>query len=128
MRLITFFFALWVFASSVAAQQWDKDQQAIIEVNRFVPLALKEVGFDGYAALFHPDYTNWYMIGDLERLTQREQYLANVKVWFEKGNYANFSKVVPISVAILPISGICRKSILCTLMAHVPCLLGILPV
>lgn len=100
MRLITFFFALWVFASSVAAQQWDKDQQAIIEVNRFVPLALKEVGFDGYAALFHPDYTNWYMIGDLERLTQREQYLANVKVWFEKGNYANFSKVVPISVEV----------------------------
>lgn len=82
------------------AKQWDDDQKAIIEVNRFVPLALKEVGFEGYSKLFHPEYTNWYMVGDKESLTERELYLSRVKTWFEKGNYANYSKVVPISIEV----------------------------
>lgn len=50
-------------SDKAAAVAWTEDQRAIIEVNRWVPLAPKEAGFDAYAALFHPDYTNWYMVG-----------------------------------------------------------------
>ena len=100
--MMKFFLAglLLSLCSQVGGINWTKDQLEIIEKNRFVPLALHEAGFDAYASLFHPDYTNWYMMGDHERLTDRETYLNNVKVWFEAGNYANYSKVVPISIEI----------------------------
>ena len=92
---------MFVLTANVAAtDQWNQDQQEIIEVNRWVPLALREAGFEPYAALFHPDYTNWYMVGNKETLTTRDQFLGGVKGWFEEGNYATYSKVVPISVEI----------------------------
>ena len=81
-------------------EQWNQDQREIIEVNRWVPLAPKEAGYDAYAALFHPEYTNWYMVGDKETLTTREQFLGGVKRWLDNGNHATYSKVVPISVEV----------------------------
>lgn len=102
-----YFFTLFVIlvsgtclSADETKENWNKDQLEIIEVNRWVPLAPKEAGYEAYAELFHPDYTNWYMVGDKEMLTTREQFLGGVKRWLDEGNYANFSKVVPISVEI----------------------------
>lgn len=91
-----------IFGSTAPAfaADWSDDQKQIIEVNRWVPLALKEAGFESYAKLFHPEYTNWYMRGDKDSLTNRAQFLGGVKTWFEKGNYATFSYVEPISIEI----------------------------
>lgn len=89
-----------VFANAATAGEWDADQREIIEVNRWVPLALSEAGFEAYADLFHPDYTNWYMGGDTGFLTTREEFLSSVREWFEAGNYATYSKVLPISVEV----------------------------
>jgi hypothetical protein len=97
--LIFFNFSVQIKAENLV-ETWNKDQLDIIEINRWVPLAPKEAGYEAYAALFHPDYTNWYMVGDKETLTTREQFLAGVKSWLEAGNYSNYSKVVPISVEI----------------------------
>ncbi|MEW6983171.1 DUF4440 domain-containing protein [Colwelliaceae bacterium 6471] len=97
--LVFLVFSLQLKAES-SVEKWSKDQLEIIEVNRWVPLAPKEAGYDAYAALFHPDYTNWYMVGDKETLTTREQFLSGVNRWLEAGNYANYSKVVPISVEV----------------------------
>lgn len=102
-----YFFTLFVIlvsgtclSADETRENWNKDQLEIIEINRWVPLAPKEAGYEAYAELFHPDYTNWYMVGDKEMLTTREQFLGGVKRWLDEGNYANFSKVVPISVEI----------------------------
>lgn len=89
-----------VTAEDAATSNWSQDQREIIELNRWVPLAPKESGYAAYAALFHPDYTNWYMVGDKETLTTREQFLGRVKQWLDAGNYATYSKVVPISVEV----------------------------
>jgi ketosteroid isomerase-like protein len=103
-KIITLLAALLIAVKATHADEtapnWDKDQLEIIEVNRWVPLAPKEAGYEAYAALFHPDYTNWYMVGDKEALTTRAQFLGGVKRWLDAGNYATFSKVVPISVEV----------------------------
>ncbi|MEE4243941.1 MAG: nuclear transport factor 2 family protein [Kangiellaceae bacterium] len=83
-----------------ARGHWTEQQQEIIELNRFVPLAPKQVGFSAYTELFHPDYTNWYMKGDAESVRSRDKFLALVKQWLDDGNYATYSKVVPISVDV----------------------------
>lgn len=44
-----------------------------------------------------PTGTWW---GGKETLTSREQFLGNVKRWLDAGNYATYSKVVPISVEV----------------------------
>jgi len=85
---------------ATAEDNWNEDQSQIIEINRFVPLALNEAGWDAYEALFHPGYTNWYMVGNKETLVDRATFLSGVKRWFSEGNYATYSKVVPISVEI----------------------------
>ena len=79
---------------------WSEDQLEIIEVNRWVPLAPREAGFAAYADLFHPEYTNWPMGRDSRLPTTREQYLDGVKRWLDAGNYATYSKVVPISIDV----------------------------
>ena len=95
---------LLVFVRSVTADipetPWNKEQLEIIELNRWVPLAPKEAGYEAYSNLFHPDYTNWYMAGDKESLSTRSQFLTAVKSWLDAGNYATLSKVEPISVEI----------------------------
>jgi len=99
---ITILAALILLSSSFAiADDYSKDELEIIELNRWVPLVLKEAGFEAYTELFHPDYTNWYMQGEEGILTTREQFLGGVRGWFEDGNYANFSEVQPISIDIL---------------------------
>lgn len=91
---------LLVKSTGVFAQEWNEEQLQIIEVNRWVALAPKEAGYDSYAALFHPDFTHWFMAGDRASLRTREEYLSLVKQWLDDGNYATYSKVVPISVDV----------------------------
>lgn len=100
MKLLIIGLLFLVSGSTVAEDTWDEDQSQIIEINRWVPLALNEAGWDAYEALFHPDYTNWYMVGDRETLVNRDTFLRGVKRWFDEGNHATYSKVVPISVEI----------------------------
>lgn len=95
---------LWtIFSTPSMAEekQWTAEQQNIININTWVPLALKEAGFDEYSKLFHPDYSNWVMSTDPIRVLNREQFLSGVKSWFEKGNFAHFSYVEPISVDVM---------------------------
>lgn len=95
-------FLSMVSASALASQeQWSQDQAEIIEINRYVPLALKEEGFTAYSELFHPDYVNWYMAGDKNSLLDRKAFLDGVRKWFEAGNYATYSAVVPISIEVM---------------------------
>lgn len=92
--LLTAFAAVSLCCSSSAAQ----DRAEIIRLNEYVPLALKAEGFDRYAALFHADYTNWSMSGT-KPLT-RAEFLAAVERWFDAGNYATESEVVPVSLEL----------------------------
>ena len=73
MRLLILLLML-CFGGATSATEWTDEQKKIIEVNEYVPLALKQDGFDAYADLFHPDYTNWYMGSDTVR--DRETFLA----------------------------------------------------
>lgn len=91
---------LFQVTASEIHETWNEEQSKIIELNRWVALAPKEAGFEAYAELFHPDFTNWYMAGDKESLRTRADYLSLVKDWLEAGNYATFSKVTPISIDI----------------------------
>lgn len=103
-KLILTLIMFLIFSTAANAEntvdKWTKDQLEIIEINRWVPLAPKQAGYEAYAALFHPEYTNWYMVGDKKSLTTREQFLNGVKRWLKAGNYATFSKVIPISVEV----------------------------
>lgn len=95
---------LAAFMGNVSAKEeqttWNDEQLKIIELTRWLALAPKEAGFDVYAALFHPDYTNWYMAGDKSTLRNRAQYLALVKKWLDAGNHATESEVETISVDV----------------------------
>lgn len=79
-------------------QQWNSEQVKLIELNRQVALSLKRDGFEAYSKLFHPNYSNWFMGVLPER--PRAVFLADVKSWFDAGNYAIDSVVEPISVII----------------------------
>ena len=85
---------------SASEENWSEEQLEIIELNRFVALAPKQVGYEAYAELFHPDFTNWYMAGDKKNLRSRAEYLSLVKDWLDARNYATFSKVDPISIDV----------------------------
>ncbi|BDX05853.1 nuclear transport factor 2 family protein [Planctobacterium marinum] len=107
--IFTLIFGSLFLSSSIAApdkhsaseQNWSEEQLEIIELNRFVALAPKQVGYEAYAELFHPDFTNWYMAGDKKSLRSRAEYLSLVSDWLHAGNYATFSKVDPISIDVL---------------------------
>ncbi len=108
------FFRIIVFLSFALAEQvhateeigvqspsdWSEEQAEIIEVTRFVALAPKEVGFEEYAKLFHPEFTSWHMANGKESLRNKEQYLSLVKDWLGQGNYATYSRVEPISIEV----------------------------
>ncbi|GHF24889.1 hypothetical protein GCM10017044_19560 [Kordiimonas sediminis] len=105
MRIVSFVLALLISSTVSVADEaknvWSKEQQEIIELNRWVAMAPKEAGYEAYAALFHPDYTNWYMEGDQRSIRTRDAYLDAVKSWLDAGNYATYSKIVPVSVDII---------------------------
>jgi len=46
---------------NVSKKQWGAEQSLLIEMNRQVALTLKRDGFEAYSALFHPEYSNWFM-------------------------------------------------------------------
>lgn len=99
---LLFYLVLTSFCAFASESElnWSAEQRDIIELSRFVALAPKQVGFDAYADLFHPEFTNWYMKGGQESLRNRADYLTLVKGWLDAGNYATYSKVIPISVEI----------------------------
>lgn len=107
-RLSAFFLLTMLFSAQANALEssnteipaWSEEQAEIIAVSRFVALAPKELGFEEYSNLFHPDFTSWYMRGGTESLRTREQYLALVRDWLDEGNYAISSEVNPISIEI----------------------------
>lgn len=70
------------------------DQRAVRELEAGVALVLTRQGFDAYAALFHPDYSNWTGRG---APINRAEFLAGVKQWHGAGNHA-------VAVALQPIS------------------------
>ena len=82
------------------SSQWNEEQLAIIELNRWLPLSLDKEGFNAFSEYFHPEYTNWYMKGDKQSLVDRDEYLSRVKAWHDQGNYATKSEVIPISIEV----------------------------
>lgn len=85
-------------AQNVSKKQWSAEQSLLIEMNRQVALTLKRDGFEAYSALFHPEYSNWFM-GVLP-VRDRAVFLRDIKQWFDAGNYAVASEIEPISVNI----------------------------
>ncbi len=71
-----------------------EDKEAIETLARDLPLILSNQGWDAYANTFSDDYVNWSMVGDNVR--SREDYLALVKDWYDKGNRATGSTIKPI--------------------------------
>ena len=82
-------------------ESWTQEQLEIIELTRWVAMAPKQAGYQAYADLFYPDFTNWYMSGDKTSLRGREEYLALVKDWLSAGNHATYSEVDTISVDVI---------------------------
>ncbi len=83
---------------NISKKQWSAEQSLLIEMNRQVALTLKREGFEAYSALFHPEYSNWFM-GVLP-VRDRAVFLRDIKKWFDAGNYAVASDIEPISVDI----------------------------
>ncbi|MGE0040656.1 MAG: nuclear transport factor 2 family protein [Vicinamibacterales bacterium] len=73
------------------------DPAAVLALEGGAAMALAEQGFDAYAALFHPDYTNW---SGGERVLDRAAFLAAVRAWYDAGNHAVCAALHPLSVDI----------------------------
>lgn len=77
-----------------SAQAESADQRAVRELETEVAMVLAQQGFEPYARLFHPDYSNWTGTG---APIGRAQFLDGVRKWHDAGNKA-------IAVALQPIS------------------------
>jgi hypothetical protein len=73
------------------------EREQVLALERNVALVLANEGFDAYAALFHPDYTNWG--GDA--VLGRQAYLDRVRPWYDAGNRAVATDIHPISIEII---------------------------
>ena len=84
-----------VVGSAADAGVSEGDQEEILRIAQELPIILAEQGWEPYEEHFHPDYVNWSMIRDQAR--SREEFLGAVKAWYEEGNRASGSEVVPIA-------------------------------
>ena len=57
-------------------------------------MVLTTQGFDAYAALFHPEYTNW---SGGERVLDRAGFPEAVRTWHDAGNHAVCAALHPVS-------------------------------
>lgn len=76
----------------------EKDRAQVLALERDVALVLAKEGFDAYAALFHPDYTNW---SGGDAAVDRQTYLAGVKPWYDAGSRAVAVDIRPVSIEIM---------------------------
>jgi ketosteroid isomerase-like protein len=89
--------ALLCALSLTDAQAETPDQRAVRELEAGVALVLAKQGFDAYATLFHPDYSNWN--GGRAPL-DRARFLAGVKDWHAGGGHAVAVRMLPISIEV----------------------------
>jgi len=75
-----------------------RDREQVMALERDVALVLANEGFDAYAALFHPEYTNW---SGGDGVLDRQTYLDRVKPWYEAGNRAVATDIRPVSIEIM---------------------------
>ena len=86
---------LSLFLGIVArAELTDADKTEIQRIAEELPIILAEQGWDPYEENFHSDYVNWSMVRDQVR--SRDEFLEAVKTWYDEGNRASGSEVVPI--------------------------------
>lgn len=74
------------------------DRGAVLALEGGAAMVLAEQGFDTYAALFHPDYTNW---SGGARALDRAGFLEAVRKWYDAGNRAVCAALQPVSVDIV---------------------------
>lgn len=72
-------------------------QVAVRQLEERVARVLAVDGFDAYAALFHPDYSNW---GDGGVARDREAFLSGVRRWHAGGGHALSTQLTPLSVEV----------------------------
>lgn len=87
-----------MFAGVARGQAGGTDREEVLALERDVALVLAQQGFDAYAALFHPDYTNW---SGGDTVLTRQAYLDRVKPWYEAGNRAVATDLRPVTIEIL---------------------------
>jgi hypothetical protein len=73
----------------------EKDRREISRIAEELPIILAEQGWEPYEEHFHPDYVNWSMVRD--RARSRDEFLAAVKTWYDEGNRASGSEVIPVA-------------------------------
>lgn len=102
MMVIAFVLAASVGACQRAAPETPPaspdDKALLLVLERDVALVLARQGFDDYAALFHPEYTNWS--GGDTVLTRRD-YLDRVRAWYDAGNRAISTAIAPVAVEVI---------------------------
>jgi hypothetical protein len=74
------------------------DREQVLALEQNVALVLANQGFDAYAALFHPEYTNW---SGGDAVLDRQAYLDRVRPWYDAGNRAVATDIRPITVDIM---------------------------
>ena len=74
------------------------DREAVLALEGGAAMVLAEQGFDTYAALFHPEYTNW---SGGDRVLDRAGFLDAVRDWYGAGNRAVCAALQPLSVDII---------------------------
>jgi hypothetical protein len=74
------------------------DEVLVLALERDVALVLANEGFDAYAALFHPEYTNW---SGGDAVLSRSEYLDRVRLWYNAGNRAVATAIKPVAIEIV---------------------------
>jgi ketosteroid isomerase-like protein len=75
-----------------------RERDEVRALEEGVALVLANEGFDAYAALFHPDYTNW---SGGPKVLDREAFLEAVRRWYDAGNRAVAVEMRPLSIELL---------------------------
>lgn len=74
------------------------DEALVLALERDVALVLANEGFAAYAALFHPEYTNW---SGGDAVLDRRGYLDRVRPWYDAGNRAVATAIKPVAIEII---------------------------
>lgn len=70
----------------------------MLALEKDVALVLANQGFDAYAALFHPEYTNW---SGGDTVLDRQAFLGRVGAWYDAGNRAVSTAIQPVTIEIM---------------------------
>lgn len=86
-----------ILAMPLAARAGARDEQELLALEGRVALVLGVKGFEDFARLFHPDYSNW---ADGRPPMSRDAYLAAVARWHGEGNHAVHTEMKPVSTEV----------------------------